>query len=271
MVSEFPLDRLARRAFASQLPLVPTTKLSAPLGRSPIAPEWCHVCCTRHPVDALCPGDVHVTEAERFGWKVFVETPLSTEAYGVLVAPAGRLWRARILTYPSTLWTVPGGRGVMKFLGRTPQQAEEQAIRFIEEYCAQRKYLPRTGLELASNLPAGAHAAPVSLRPAAPSRWPLIVPVQYALEQQLAKAVTRNVSEGGVFIQTPLPPSTGLEIRFELVVRASALALNGVVVWVRREAEIGRPPGMGVHINAPPRVYLEFVRSLPPPNPAEGF
>jgi uncharacterized protein (TIGR02266 family) len=222
-------------------------------------------------VDTLCPGDIQVTEAERFGWKVFVETPIATEAYGVLVAPAGPIWRARILTYPSTLWTVPGGRGVMKFLGRTPQAAEEQAIRFIEQYCAERKYLPRNGLELTSKLPPLPAEVPRTLRPAAPSRWPLIVPVQYALADQLAKAVTRNVSEGGLFIQTPAPAPSGDELRFELVIRASALPLHGIVVWARRDAEIGRPPGMGVRLSSPPRVYVEFVRTLPPPAPAEGF
>lgn len=243
---------------------------SAPVGRNPASPEWCHVCCTRHQVDTPCPGELQVTESERFGWKVFVETPTSMEAYGVLVAPAGAIWRARILTYPNTLWTVPGGRGVMKFIGKTPQVAEEQAIRFIEEYCAARRYLPRTGLELASKVPPPRLLEPQALRPA-PSRWPLIVPVQYALAEQLSRAVTRNVSETGVFIQTPMPSPSGEELRFELVVRASPLALSGIVVWVRREAEIGRPPGMGVRLSGPPRVYVEFVRSLPPPKPAEGF
>ena len=65
--------------------------------------------------------------------------PRDIEVYGALVAPAGRLWRARILTYPNTLWAIPGDGGPMKFVGGTPQAAERQAIAFIEEHCAKRR------------------------------------------------------------------------------------------------------------------------------------
>lgn len=220
-------------------------------------------------MDALCPGEVHATGPERFGWKVFVETPTLTEAYGVLVAPASHLWRARILTYPGTLWTIPAGKGAMKFLGRSPQMAEDQAIRFIEEYCAVRRYVLRSGLELATSAPPPRLRLPIVPRPEAPRRWPLIVPVQYALSEILARAVTRNLSEGGVFVQTPLPPKSGAELKFEIVLHAEPVMLRGVVVWIRRNGELGRPPGMGIRLVLPPRGYLEYLRSLPPPKPAD--
>ena len=67
------------------------------LGRDPVAPEWCLVCFTRHAVATKCPGDHPASGPERPGWKAVVETPHSMEAFGVLVAPAGDAWRARIL------------------------------------------------------------------------------------------------------------------------------------------------------------------------------
>ena len=105
-----------------------------------MAPAWCRTCCTEHDRVRECPGDLRATGPERHGWRVHVETPRSHEAYGVLVAPAGELWRARILTFPNILWTIPGGGGSMKFVGRSPQEAERKAIGFIERHCDERDY-----------------------------------------------------------------------------------------------------------------------------------
>ena len=106
---------------------------------------------------------------------------------------------------------------------------------------------------------------PEAPKPAGPVRRPVVVPCQYALDDQLARAVTRNVSETGVFIQTPAPAPSGVDLRFELMIHAAPMALRGVVVWMRRNADTGRPPGMGVRLAGPPKDYLEFVRSLPAP------
>lgn len=243
-------------------------------GRDPVAPEWCLVCHTRHPVEVRCPGRLAATGAEREGWKVVVETPHSVEAMGVLVAPSGSLWRARIITYPRSLWTVPGGHGTMKFVARTPQLAEEQAIRYVEEHCAVRGFQPRHGLDVvvgsrnAATSPASVAAV---ARTSATPRWPQVLPVIFGLDAPMLRAVTRNVSEGGIFVQTPTPVGGGADLRLHLTVRKERLPMEGVVVWSRAALQPGRPPGMGVRLVTPPGAYLDYVRSLPAPAPAEGF
>lgn len=245
------------------------------LGRDPAAPDWCLVCFTRHAADSKCHGEHPVSGPERNGWKAIVETPHAMEAFGVLVAPAGDVWRARILTYPRSLWTVPGGHGIMKFFARTPQLAEEQAIRFIEEFCALRGYTMRHGLELS----AVAHArgllapTPAAVRAAALTtvapRWAMVIPVLYGVDALTLRAVTRNVSEGGLFVQTPSPIAEGRKVSMQLTMTASRLPLTGTEVWSRARLQPGRPPGMGVRLVAPSRAFLEYLRELPPPSPGD--
>lgn len=245
------------------------------LGRDPNAPDWCLVCFTRHSPTARCAGDLPATGAERHGWKVVVETPHAMEAFGVLVAPVGDLWRARILTYPRALWTVPGGHGIMKFIARTPQLAEQQAIRFIEEFCAQRGYTMRHGLELAvlaQMRGATAKAAPEPVGPILTSvtpRFPVVLPLLYGVDAPTLRAVTRNLSQGGLFVQTPAPISDGSALTIQLSMPAARLPLRGTVVWSRGRVQPGRPPGMGVRLVKPPHAFLEYLRSLPPPS--DGF
>ena len=102
--------------------------------------QWCNVCCTRHDDGRSCPGDLLATDVERHGWRVSVFTEGRTEEYGVLVAPARGIWRARILTYPNMLWSVPGGRGTMKFAGDSAAEAERRARDYIVKLCALRNY-----------------------------------------------------------------------------------------------------------------------------------
>ncbi len=218
-----------------------------------------------------CPGDVRATGPERFSWSVVVETPTSVEAYGVLVAPVGKSWRSRVLTFPHSPWTIPGGRAVLKFVGNTPQRAEEQAIRFISEHCAARGFVMRTGLDVA---PAGSPSSDPTAarhRTSTAPRWPVVLPVRYGFEELNLRAVTRNVSEAGVFVQTPSPVGQGLDVVLEVTIQADPLGLRGQVAWARKEAEIGRPPGMGIQLLGPPDRFLRYVRSLPPPVGADGF
>ena len=90
--------------------------------------DWCRVCCTQHGSDASCPGELLATGPERHAWRVTVDTSRGMETYGVLVAPAGRHWRARVLTYPKALWVVPGGRASMKFVGSGPQDVRREIL-----------------------------------------------------------------------------------------------------------------------------------------------
>src|SRR5260221_8463718 len=107
---------------------------------------FCRVCGTEHQGPASCPGELPATGVERPGWRVQVETPFGHEAIGVLLAPSHEQWRARIVTYPNVLWTAPGGRGTLKFVGDTPEQAEARAIQFVEQHVRAKRYLRRDGL-----------------------------------------------------------------------------------------------------------------------------
>ena len=82
---------------------------------------YCSVCGGDHARRQDCPGELRATGPERHGWRVAVETPYGLEAYGVLVAPSFDVWRARVITYPNILWTVPGGAVTLKFAGTTAQ------------------------------------------------------------------------------------------------------------------------------------------------------
>ena len=155
----------------------------------------------------------------------------------------------------------------MKFLARTPQLAEQQAIRYIEQHCAVRGYTPRHGLDVVQGaMPGIPVPAATSLQP----RWPLVLPVAYGIDALTLRAVTRNVSEGGVFVQTPSPADSGADLMLQLTLKALRLPLHGVVVWIRPKLEPGRPPGMGVRLVTPPTAYVDYLRSLPPPDPEEG-
>ena len=39
------------------------------------------------------------------------------------------------MTFPRTLWVVPGGTKSLKFIGSSPGHVERQAVTFIEEHC----------------------------------------------------------------------------------------------------------------------------------------
>lgn len=266
-----------RRPAPNFFPVNERGDLDPAFGRDPRFPEWCLVCGTEHSLHARCPGDLLATGPERQGWKAVVETPGSMEAYGVLVAPASNLWRARIITFPGALWSVPGGNGVLKFVATTPQAAEAQAIRFVERHCAERGYLLRHGLELApaaAPRPRAIEPAPTAIVTSLAPRWPLVLPVRYELEgieRRPVLAVTRNVSECGVFVQTPTPIDAGKDVLLGIRLPSDRLPVKGQVVWMRLDPQIGRPPGMGIRLVTPPPAYLDYIRSLPPPPAAEGF
>ena len=94
-------------------------------GRSP---TWCSTCGTQHGRFEECPGELVAVEEERNGWRVTVVTPHGLQTMGVRVADTGGVWRARILTFPNILWAVPDGRGTIKFVGGSPQEAEQRAF-----------------------------------------------------------------------------------------------------------------------------------------------
>jgi PilZ domain len=223
---------------------------------------WCPTCGSSHARAKDCPGDLRATGAERHGWRVAVETPHGIEAYGVLVAPAGDYWRARVLTYPNVLWTIPGGASTLKFTGRSPAEAEAQAIAFVEGHIRSRRYLRRDGLEPVATGRYRSEARPGAAATGAALRKPRALPVRFGNGPSLFNAMTANLSESGMFVTTFAPLDPGLAIRVMMDLDVGALGMRGEVVWTRRRMVLGRPVGMGVKLLAPPEPYVTFVREL---------
>jgi hypothetical protein len=236
-----------------------------------MASKWCSRCGTLHgPGRSSCPGDLRATEPERHGWRAMAETPAGIEAYGVLLAPCELGWRARILTYPNVLWTVPGGRVSMKFVADTPREAEERAIRFVKAHIGRRGLFFRDALEPVEpgQIRLEDHrddeARVPDVRPGVPARRKMrTIPLLYGPSRPLVRAVTANLSETGMFVATERPPSPGSLLVVELDTEAYSVRVQGSAVWRRIEAEIGRLRGMGIQIDDPPPLYTQYVRQIP--------
>ena len=206
------------------------------------------------------------TGAERHGWRASFKTPGDTEVYGVLVAPAGRLWRALVLTYSNTLWTIPGSDRTMKFVGATPRKAEREAIAFIESRCAERGYQRLEDIPVVETVdvdPEGAPGVSESTRAHPPRRKLRSVPVRWGHKSARRDAVTLELSEGGLFVVSRTPLEPGAVVHLELELDTSTVPLRGMVAWIRKRPEPGRPAGMGIRLSKPPAMYLHYVKQLP--------
>jgi hypothetical protein len=230
----------------------------------PRATAWCGVCCARHEQGRPCPGELLATGPERHAFRITVDTPYGSEAFGVLVAPCGTLWRARILTYPRALWTIPGGRGAMKFVAERPREAERQAVDFLERFCDERGYRkceasvpPRAG-------PVDPEQAPDARAGGVPSsvRKLLATPVRFGHSRATQEATTANVSQRGMFVATSEPFEPGAPVRLRVTLDSFVVPLRGVVVWCRRHVEPGRPAGMGIRIFQPSSLYVNYIGGL---------
>jgi hypothetical protein len=224
---------------------------------------WCPVCSTQHRRRSECPGELLATGEERHGWRVNVETPSGIEAYGVLVAEADGLWRARILTYPNVLWTVPGAGGAIKFTGTTAREAERKAIDFIRAHCHSRRFLMRDEIAVATPGSFDREIRSGVVRPAPPPRKIRFLPVRFGVVRPSELGGTGNLSEAGMFIVTEAPVEAGAPLSLALDVRKETLGMRGRVVWMRKEHHVGRAPGMGVMLIEPPSRYVTYVRGLP--------
>jgi hypothetical protein len=195
---------------------------------------------------------------------VHVETPHGLQAFGVLVAPSNGAWRARILTYPNILWTIPGGGGSIKFVGSTAAEAERRAIAFIEEHCLERNFLRRDQLDPVevrrfSEEPEPRHRP---RRIQASKRKTCFLPVLFGNERTRMKGTTVNLSHEGMFVGTPAPLEAGESVRLNLDAGDRVVPLRGIVIWNRRRPEAGRPLGMGIRLVDPAPAYPRFVDGL---------
>ena len=225
---------------------------------------WCSVCGGNHETPQECPGDLRATGPERHGWRIAVDTPYGIEAYGVLVAPSLDVWRARIITYPNVLWTVPGGSLTLKFAGDTPQEAEASAVSFIEGHIKSRGYVRRDTQDAPEVSRYRAEAEARALAAAGPAlRKMRALPVRFGNGPTLFAAMTGNVSESGLFVMTIAPFEPGSDLRVLIDLETGPVGLKGQVVWQRPRPVSGRPVGMGVRLISPPGTYRDFVIELP--------
>jgi hypothetical protein len=233
------------------------------MGRGVVSQRFCCVCGTEHDVPATCPGELRATGAERPGWRVHVETPFGQEAIGVLLAPSHDQWRARIVTYPNVLWTAPGGRGTLKFVGDTLEEAEARAIVFVEQHVRARRYVRRDGLA-----PVGGGAPKPAARAESPAfaaarRNSRCLPVRFGLDRAITRGVTVNLSAEGMFVSVLNPEDGGRVLLIHVDLDGHTLALRGLVMWNRRRAERERPAGMGILLSDPPTLYQSLIAALP--------
>ena len=231
-----------------------------------MAALWCRFCFSQHEGELNCPGSLDATGTERHGWRVTVETPHGTEAYGVLIAECGSRFRARILTYPNVLWLAPGLQGTMKFVGDSPGETEAKAVAFIQAHCKQRGLRICDEPILAWDDPLLAVQPDSSVqRVKGPQvlRKIAFTPIRFGLFRPEFRAGTGNVSETGLFIITDRPTHTGAKVRMRLELANYGIPLEGEVCWSRTRPEQGRSPGMGIRLSLPPVVYQRYVRSLP--------
>jgi Tfp pilus assembly protein PilZ len=223
---------------------------------------WCPICCTNHSRRTRCPGELRATGEERNGWRVVVETPSGMHGYGVLLAEAGHQWRARILTFPRTLWSVPGGGGSLKFVGRTPEEAERRAAAFIRKHCLDRHYAIREDLMSLSISDAAGSPGSYVRDDAREIRIARVLPVLFGEDRPILKARTGNLSTSGMFIRTVRPLGEHRLVGVSLELEQGKVPLRGAVVWARSGPVREHPPGMGLRLLNPPPIYVRYIQAL---------
>jgi len=221
--------------------------------------SWCRVCGADHPQDRGCPGEWRPSGPELPGWKVSVETPGGFVGYGVLLAPTEDRWLARILTFPNVLWTIPGGRATLKFLGRTEREAEAKAVAFIRSHCIGLGYTMRDEIGLVAD---AAHAVRRPDVMGSPRRYSRRLPIRFGRSRPIVQAETGNLSESGLLVVTEHPMAGGDLVGLLLELEHGKVPLRASVVWNRYSISRGLVPGMGLQLLNPPAMYTRYVDAL---------
>jgi type IV pilus assembly protein PilZ len=98
-------------------------------------------------------------------------------------------------------------------------------------------------------------------------RAPVTVRVDYSTIDAIFSEFTRNINEGGLFIETetPLALDEQVQLHFQLPGVEDPFKVSGRVAWVQEVGADG-PPGMGVefeHLDAGARLRIdEIVQGL---------
>lgn len=226
--------------------------------------DWCSVCSTRHGSDRRdCPGELLASGPERHGRKITVAAHGRNEVYGTLIAEAGEYWRARILTYPNMLWSVPGRRATMKFAGSSAQDVEAQAVAYIRKLCNERRYRIVENVEVPDSAAVEREEAAVRApQTARDERHLRSYAVQFGAERPTEAGTTADLAREGMFVVTDRPLPSGSAVRLRLELDRYTIPLVGEVVWARRQAEDDRPAGMGVRLIHPSVIYTDLLKSI---------
>lgn len=182
------------------------------------------------------------------------------EYYGVLIVESGEYWRARIFTYPNMLWSVPGARGTIKFVGASAKEAETRAIEFLREHCERRRYtMQDAGEDPSAGWGKRANPGDPAPEGGKEARHPCKVPIRFGEKKATQAATTVNLSPGGIYIATDKPIRKGRRLRMLLDVQAYTIPLVGTVTWVRLNEEPDKPKGMGIQLDHPPALFQRYV------------
>jgi uncharacterized protein (TIGR02266 family) len=98
-------------------------------------------------------------------------------------------------------------------------------------------------------------------------RSPMVVRVAYSTVDALFSEFSRNINEGGLFIETDTPPPTDTRVALEFQLPGSEepIQARGRVAWIRPASPEG-PAGMGVefeHLGSDARRHIDaLVRRL---------
>ena len=231
--------------------------------------DWCAVCSTLHLRRETCPGPLDATGPETETRRLRVYTG-RFESFGILTAPVEGHWRARVVTLPRMLWSVPGRRDTIKFFGETKDEAERRAVAFIVEHCRSRGHRILDPDEPRHVPPTSAAEKPEQPLVQREPRLPHSVPARFGAKSVDHRARTADLSRSGLFLATGRPLPARTEIRIVLEVSPFEIPMRGTVAWSRIEASEGKPVGMGVKLAVPPSMYLRYVDRLIEPEDDHG-
>jgi Tfp pilus assembly protein PilZ len=222
--------------------------------------QWCDRCGARHEKRSLCAELIDATGPERFGWRVRAMSDSGTETFGVLIAQCDSKWRARVVTFPNMLWSVPGGRSTMKFVGATAADVERQAKQFIVAVC-QRRELTMTEIPVEES-PGAVQAEGVGIDAGSAARSLQQLRLRFGVERARQEARTTDVSAKGLFIASERQLPVGRKLKMLLDIDSFTVPLVGTIRWAREQPDGGRPAGMGVELHGPPSMYSEYTERL---------
>ncbi len=157
---------------------------------------------------------------------------------------------------------VPGGGETMKFMAKKPEPALRQAIDFVRLHCVSRGHLMRD--EVAA---VPARRSSVSINHTAPPpriapRFERRLPLHFGRSRPTILAHTGNLSETGLFVETPTPLTDGLFLGLTLQLEHCKVPLRASVAWRRTQGVPGVGSGMGVSLVNPPSNYVSYIRAL---------